>query len=216
PTHQCLRTIVEGHLGAECGDVLRQVVAAIVGLKGREPEVGRERLGLYGIMVCTIPASAWTWLVRPRKASAVTMNSAGLDAGEGNPGSVIILQKRLGVSTAVVASSIGRGCSAGWMVTQSSAREVGCWNGGARAGRKYSSSGQSLIPARRSGRVGFRRDPSDGQVSSVVDFAIPLPRRGARAYIVGVVDHSYLLTRLPWWLTLSSYDRPCDEGCVHR
>ncbi|RRT39863.1 hypothetical protein B296_00053581 [Ensete ventricosum] len=48
-------------------------------------------------MVCTIPASAWTWLVRPRKASAVTMGGAGFDAGEGNPGSVIILQKRLGV-----------------------------------------------------------------------------------------------------------------------
>ncbi|RWW62215.1 hypothetical protein BHE74_00030682, partial [Ensete ventricosum] len=27
----------------------------------------------------------------------------------------------------------------------------------------------------------------------------------ARAYIVGVVDHSYLATRLPLWLTLSSY-----------
>ncbi|RWW48759.1 hypothetical protein BHE74_00045163, partial [Ensete ventricosum] len=36
-------------------------------------------------------------------------------------------------------------------------------------------------------------------------FAIPLPRRGARAYIVGVVDHPYLATRLPLWLTLSSY-----------
>ncbi|RWV92701.1 hypothetical protein GW17_00044907 [Ensete ventricosum] len=36
-------------------------------------------------------------------------------------------------------------------------------------------------------------------------FAIPLPRRGARAYIVGVVDHLYLATRLPMWLTLSSY-----------
>ncbi|RRT61509.1 hypothetical protein B296_00012820, partial [Ensete ventricosum] len=60
-------------------------------------------------MVCTIPASAWTWLVRPRKASAVTMNGAGLDTGEGNPGSVIILQKRLGVGTAAVASSVSRG-----------------------------------------------------------------------------------------------------------
>ncbi|RWW58058.1 hypothetical protein BHE74_00035113 [Ensete ventricosum] len=29
-------------------------------------------------MVCTIPASAWTWLVRPRKASAVITNDAGL------------------------------------------------------------------------------------------------------------------------------------------
>ncbi|RZR97940.1 hypothetical protein BHM03_00027224 [Ensete ventricosum] len=33
----------------------------------------------------------------------------------------------------------------------------------------------------------------------------PLPRRGARAYIVSVVDYSYLATRLPLWLTLSSY-----------
>ncbi|RWW45151.1 hypothetical protein BHE74_00049034 [Ensete ventricosum] len=60
-------------------------------------------------MVCTIPASAWTWLVRPREASVATMNGAGLDAGGGNPGSVIILQKRLGVGTAIVASSVGRG-----------------------------------------------------------------------------------------------------------
>ncbi|RZS08766.1 hypothetical protein BHM03_00039783 [Ensete ventricosum] len=36
-------------------------------------------------------------------------------------------------------------------------------------------------------------------------FAIHLPRRGARAYIVGVVDHPYLTTRLSLWLTLSSY-----------
>ncbi|RWW40119.1 hypothetical protein BHE74_00054484 [Ensete ventricosum] len=74
---------------------------------GHSQEGGRG--GRYETMVCTIPASAWTWLVRPRKASAVTMNDAGLDAGEGNPGSVIILQKRLGVGTATVASSVGRG-----------------------------------------------------------------------------------------------------------
>ncbi|RRT35929.1 hypothetical protein B296_00042330 [Ensete ventricosum] len=62
-------------------------------------------------MVCTIPASAWTWLVRLRKASVVTMSGAGFDAGEGNPGSVIILQKRLGVGATVVASSV----SGGWL-----------------------------------------------------------------------------------------------------
>ncbi|RWW32055.1 hypothetical protein GW17_00003288, partial [Ensete ventricosum] len=56
-----------------------------------------------------------------------------------------------------------------------------------------------------SGRVGSRRDPSDGQVSSVAHFLIPLPRRGAGAYIVGVVDHSYLATWLPLWLTMTSY-----------
>ncbi|RZR88670.1 hypothetical protein BHM03_00016289 [Ensete ventricosum] len=159
----------------------------------------------YEIMVCTIPASAWTWLVRSRKASAVTMNDAGLDAGEGNPGSVIILQKRLGVGTATVASSVGRGCSARWMVPQGSAHEVSCWNGGARVGRKYSNSGRSLTPARRSGRVGSRHDPSDGPVSLVLCFPILMPRRGAGAYIVGVVDHPYLTTWLPLWPTMPSY-----------
>ncbi|RWV86529.1 hypothetical protein GW17_00051572 [Ensete ventricosum] len=57
-------------------------------------------------------ASSWvsragTWFVRPRKASAVTMNGEGLDAGEGNHGSVIILQNRFGVGPAVVTSSVG-------------------------------------------------------------------------------------------------------------
>ncbi|RRT66395.1 hypothetical protein B296_00040224 [Ensete ventricosum] len=42
------------------------------------------------------------------------------------------------------------------------------------------------------GRVGFRRDPSDGQVSSVVDFAIPLLRRGAGAFIAIVTGYPYL------------------------
>ncbi|RWW11570.1 hypothetical protein GW17_00024810 [Ensete ventricosum] len=95
--------------------------------------------------------------------------------------------------------------SVGWVEPRGPAREVGCWNGGARVGLKYSSSSRSLTPARRSGRVGSRRDPSDGQVSSVVGFAIPLPRRGAGAYIVGVVGHPYLATLLPLWLTMSSY-----------
>ncbi|RWW49970.1 hypothetical protein BHE74_00043817 [Ensete ventricosum] len=62
-------------------------------------------------MVCTIPASAWTWLVRPRKASVVTMSGTGFDAGEGNPGSVIILQKRLEVGMAAATSSVSRGWS---------------------------------------------------------------------------------------------------------
>ncbi|RWW63796.1 hypothetical protein BHE74_00028999 [Ensete ventricosum] len=62
-------------------------------------------------MVCTIPAGAWTWLVRQREASVVITNDAGLDAGEGNPGSVIILQKRLGVGTATVASLVEPVCA---------------------------------------------------------------------------------------------------------
>ncbi|RRT33546.1 hypothetical protein B296_00056813 [Ensete ventricosum] len=73
----------------------------------RESAVSDDKVSKYETMAYTIPASAWTWLVRPRKASAVTTNDAGLDAGEGNPGSVIILRKRLGVGMATAASSVG-------------------------------------------------------------------------------------------------------------
>ncbi|RRT49043.1 hypothetical protein B296_00020066 [Ensete ventricosum] len=83
--------------------------------------------------------------------------------------------------------------------------KVGCWSGGVRVGRRRFSSGRAPAPVRRSGRVSSRRDPSDGQVSSMVDFLIPLPRRGARAFIVSVVGHSYLITLLPLRLTISSY-----------
>ncbi|RZS00370.1 hypothetical protein BHM03_00030078 [Ensete ventricosum] len=83
--------------------------------------------------------------------------------------------------------------------------EVSCWSGGVRVGRRRLSSGQAHAPARRSGRVSFRRDPSDGQVSAMVDFAIPLPRRGAGAFIVSVVSPSYLITLLPLRFIMSSY-----------
>ncbi|RRT31362.1 hypothetical protein B296_00048036 [Ensete ventricosum] len=139
-------------------------------------------------MVWTIPTSAWTWLVRPRKASAVTMNGAGFDAGEGNPGLVIILQKWLGVDTAVVASSVGRGwsCSVWCSVPESP-------NGRSDDMGPPSSAkmlGENLL-ARMSG------DSEPGSGSRLLEWW--------RAYIVGVVDHPYLATRLPLWLTLSSY-----------
>ncbi|RWW16306.1 hypothetical protein GW17_00019822 [Ensete ventricosum] len=82
---------------------------------------------------------------------------------------------------------------------------VGCWNGGVRVRRRHLRSGREPTPAKRLGRVSSRRDPSDDQVSLVVDFSIPLPRRGAGAYIVGVVGHPYLTTLLPLWLTMPSY-----------
>ncbi|RRT49309.1 hypothetical protein B296_00039651 [Ensete ventricosum] len=82
--------------------------------------------------------------------------------------------------------------------------EVGCWSGGARVGRRHLSSSRAPTPARRSGRVSSRHDPSDVPISSVVDFAIPLPRRGAGAFIVSAVGHSYLVTLLPLWLTMPS------------
>ncbi|RRT50747.1 hypothetical protein B296_00013490 [Ensete ventricosum] len=61
-----------------------------------------------------------------------------------------------------------------------------------------------------SGRVGSRRDPSDGQVTLAVDFAIPLLRRGAGAFIVRVTRSPYLsplyslLLTIPLYLTMSS------------
>ncbi|RZR74519.1 hypothetical protein BHM03_00037869 [Ensete ventricosum] len=124
-------------------------------------------------MVCTILTSAWTWLVRPRKASAVTMNDAGFDAGEGNPGSVIILQKRLGVGAATAASSVGRG-----------------WSG----------SGWCSAPEFPNGRSCDMGPPSSAKDVSVKSGAclVDVFRLRARAYIVGVVDHPYLATRLPF------------------
>ncbi|RWW06327.1 hypothetical protein GW17_00030354 [Ensete ventricosum] len=82
---------------------------------------------------------------------------------------------------------------------------VGCWSGEARVKRRHLRSGRAPAPARRSGRVSSRHDPSDDQVSFVVDFSSPCPRRGAGAYIVSVVDHPYLATLLPLWLTMLSY-----------
>ncbi|RRT65547.1 hypothetical protein B296_00035733 [Ensete ventricosum] len=96
---------------------------------------------------------------------------------------------------------------------QDSAWEVGYWSGGAPAGKKSPSSGRSPIPARRPSRVGSRRDPSDGRVNLVVPFSIPLPRKGVGAFIVSVVDHSYLVTLLLLWLTMSSY--PSTTLAVH-
>ncbi|RZS19266.1 hypothetical protein BHM03_00051644 [Ensete ventricosum] len=89
-----------------------------------------------------------------------------------------------------------------WVETRGAALVVGYWSGGARVGWKHLGSGRSLTPARRSGQVGSRLDPSDGQVSSVIGFAVPLLRRGVGAFIVGVVGHLSLLRLL---LTMSSY-----------
>ncbi|RZS26612.1 hypothetical protein BHM03_00059974 [Ensete ventricosum] len=114
--------------------------------------------------------------------------------------------------------------SARWMGPPCPTPEVGCWSGGVRFGRRRLSSGRELAPTKRSGRVSSRRDPSDGQVSAMVDFVIPLLRRGTRAFIVSVVGHSYLISLLPLLLTMSSYlstmpavlavrHAPAGEGC---
>ncbi|RWW03846.1 hypothetical protein GW17_00032965 [Ensete ventricosum] len=58
------------------------------------------------------------------------------------------------------------------------------------------------VPRRRRGQT--QRRPRRQLESLLVP--VPLSRGScARAYIVGIVDHPYLATRLPLWLTLSSY-----------
>ncbi|RZR94400.1 hypothetical protein BHM03_00023088 [Ensete ventricosum] len=75
-------------------------------------------------------------------------------------------------------------------------------------------------------RVGSRRDPSDGQVSSVVDFATPLLHRGPGAFIVTITEYPYLnplsslLLTIPLHLTMSSVvlaarRAPAGKGCRH-
>ncbi|RWW48525.1 hypothetical protein BHE74_00045385 [Ensete ventricosum] len=102
-------------------------------------------------------------------------------------------------------ASVRSWSSVGWVEPWGLAREVGYWNGGARVGRKYSNSGRPPTLARRSGRVDSQCDPSDGQVSSVVDFAIPLLCRGAEAFIVSAIGHSYVISLISLLLTIPSY-----------
>ncbi|RZS00771.1 hypothetical protein BHM03_00030535 [Ensete ventricosum] len=74
-----------------------------------------------------------------------------------------------------VVSSARSGSSPECLVIQSPAREVGCWSGGTRVKREYPSSGRLPTPARRSGLVGPRRDPSKDQVSSWIGPFFPSP-----------------------------------------
>ncbi|RWW44677.1 hypothetical protein BHE74_00049535, partial [Ensete ventricosum] len=75
-----------------------------------------------------------------------------------------------------------------------------------------------------SGRVGSRRDPSGGQVSLVVDFAAPLLRRGAGAFIATVIGYPYLnplysllliilLHLTTSFVVLAARHVPVAEGC---
>ncbi|RWV95913.1 hypothetical protein GW17_00041417 [Ensete ventricosum] len=112
--------------------------------------------------------------------------------------------RSLCASSSAIVSGRSRS-SVKWMDLPCLTPEVGCWSGGVRVGSRCLSSGRALTPARRSGRVSSRRDPSDSQVSAMVDFSILLPRRGARAFIVSVVGPSCLITLLLLRLTMSSY-----------
>ncbi|RRT37212.1 hypothetical protein B296_00058829 [Ensete ventricosum] len=166
--------------------------------------------GRYEIMVCIILASAWTWLVRPRKASVVIVSGAEFDAGEGNPGSVIILQKWLGVGTAVVVSSVCREWSGSvrCSVPKSPNR---------RSGDMGPPSSAKMLGEYLLGRMGD--DPELGLGGRLLEWWSPgreeIPRLGPAAnsctkagsgdFIVSVVDHSYLVTLLLLWPTMLSY-----------
>ncbi|RWW54713.1 hypothetical protein BHE74_00038689 [Ensete ventricosum] len=135
-------------------------------------------------------------------------SNARAGAGKGLCYAPFLLMLGLGwplcASSPVIVSGRSR-CSARWMDPSYPVAGVGCWNGGVRVRRRHLRSGREPAPAKRSGRVSSRRDPSYDQVSLVVDFPLPLPRRGAGAYIVGDVGHTYMATLLPLWLTMSSY-----------
>ncbi|RWW35484.1 hypothetical protein BHE74_00059582 [Ensete ventricosum] len=82
------------------------------------------------------------------------------------------------------------------------------------------SSGRASAPARRSGRVSYRRDPSDGQVSSVVDFRSVCPYRCRNFY--SECRRSFVpgnLTALMAYHAVVPFHharRHCDEACVYR
>ncbi|RZS03563.1 hypothetical protein BHM03_00033753, partial [Ensete ventricosum] len=63
-------------------------------------------------------------------------------------------------SSPVVVSGRSR-CTTRWMDPSYLVTGVGCWSGGARVRRRLHRSGRAPVPARRSGRVSSRRDPSD-------------------------------------------------------
>ncbi|RWW07776.1 hypothetical protein GW17_00028819, partial [Ensete ventricosum] len=164
---------------------------------------------------------AWTWLVRPRKVSVVTTNGAGLDAGErcsapefpngrscdmSPPSSakmlvenLLCLPSRCSLPPRLLSEHY-------WFspVCASSPAIVSVQSRSLCRGKGFSS-GRPLVPKRRSGRVGSRCDPSDGQVSLVVDFTTPLLRRDAGAFIVIVTGHPYLRSLLCMLLTMPSY-----------
>ncbi|RRT34331.1 hypothetical protein B296_00017989 [Ensete ventricosum] len=96
--------------------------------------------------------------------------------------------RSLCASSPVVVSGRSR-CSARWMDPSYPVTGVGCWSGGVQVRRRHLRSGRELAPAKRSGRISSQCDPSDDHVSLVVDFSLPLPRRGAGAYVVSVVGH---------------------------
>ncbi|RRT35739.1 hypothetical protein B296_00052113 [Ensete ventricosum] len=162
-------------------------------------------------MVCTILASAWTWLVRPRKASAMTMSGTGFDAGEGNPGSVIILQKRLGVGTAAATSSVDRGWSGStWRsVPESMNGRSGDMGPPSSAKNDRGESGACLMSSdselSSGGRLLEWWSPGEEGALQFGSTADSCKKVGLGAFIVGVVDRSYLITLLLLWLTMLSY-----------
>ncbi|RZR89186.1 hypothetical protein BHM03_00016865 [Ensete ventricosum] len=90
--------------------------------------------------------------------------------------------------------SLGSGSTSRWLACRISGREEMPWLGSVASSCKKVGSGW-----------GSRRDLSEGQVSLVADFAIPLLHRGAGAFIVSATGRSYLRSLLSLLLTMPSY-----------
>ncbi|RRT40177.1 hypothetical protein B296_00035152 [Ensete ventricosum] len=231
-TGECIKHVVQGHLGAKCSDVLCRIAAAIVRLEGWESEGGRERLALYlgsergtafrafsAISSLDLRTSFWTsdfaselaW-ESGRLRELLWLGAMVAPPQMESPG--------LGLQATPFA-----GIPLGELIVRPRKASAVTTNGaGLDTGERNPGSGQLSIPARRSSRVGSRRDPSDGQVSSVVDFATPLLRGGAWAFIATVMGYLYLnplsslLLTIPLHLTMPSVDltvrrAPAVEGC---
>ncbi|RWW27004.1 hypothetical protein GW17_00008580 [Ensete ventricosum] len=78
-------------------------------------------------------------------------------------------------------------CSTRWMNPSYPVTRVGCWSGGVRVRRRHLRSGRESAPAKRSGRVSSRRDPSDDQVGRTIAGA-PILASDQLPRLVGHVD----------------------------
>ncbi|RWW65215.1 hypothetical protein BHE74_00027481 [Ensete ventricosum] len=190
PTHQRVRRVVQGHLGGKCSDVLCRIAAAIVRLEGRESEGGRERLAFDFAIELARQSGRLRELLRLGAVAAppqVGSSGLGLQAtpfaemSSGEPIGPCALARPRSSQRRVGTRVGGKGPRV--RLERSAARVVELRSGGdvsARVGRWFLQEGQ----------VGSRCDPSDGQVSLVVDFVIPLLRRdtGGNGYEAPVLE----------------------------
>ncbi|RWW53236.1 hypothetical protein BHE74_00040293 [Ensete ventricosum] len=208
---------VQGHLSMECSGVLCWVTPAIVRLDGRESEGGRERLVFLNQIAGATLRPSW----RRSRESCASFYGGSASGGA--------LRFRVTGHSVCGGAVVRADCAWTWLVRPRKASAV-TTDHERRREKSFSknNSGSALLwrPPwlAEGGKVGSRRDPSDGQVSSVVHFSIPQRRRGAGAFIVSAIGYSYLISLLPLFLTISSYlsttpvvlamrHAPAGKGC---